>query len=233
MNKPIPEDLVTILAKDEEKQKQIREKSTKDAESAQARSIGPSTLTTSNSPSLNPSATSARIAGAPAAKIPTSGSPQPSGASSKAMVKTSSSSSPQPKDASASGKRINMVIQAIPPFKGKRPSVTPSGSTASSTMNGAQASVPPIRTSSTNTTSNSSSTPLSPSAVNRLNVNASSFRPTPKVCAQSHLPAPYILFSISKLLKETVLEVARPRLSHQILALLHKAHPTPSSVPVH
>ena len=90
LNKPIPDDLVPILAKDEEKQKQIREKSTKDAESAQARTIGPSNLTATGTPTIQASATSARLGGTPAAtKAPTSGSPQP-GAGSKtppALVK--------------------------------------------------------------------------------------------------------------------------------------------------
>ena len=39
LNKPIPDDLVSILAKDEDKQRQIREKSSRDAASAQARAI--------------------------------------------------------------------------------------------------------------------------------------------------------------------------------------------------
>lgn len=172
------------MAKDEEKQKQIREKSTKDAESAQARTIGPSNLTTGNSPSLNPSTTSARIGGAPVAKAPTSGSPQPAPSSkASAMVKTSSSASPQAKDASASGKRITMFIQTIPPFKGKRTPSTPSGSATGPTTNGSQPAVPAARASSTATANNTPSTPLSPTAVNRLNANASSFRPTPKVGA--------------------------------------------------
>ena len=41
LNKPIPDDLVTILAKDEEKQKAIKEKSKEDAISVQARVISP------------------------------------------------------------------------------------------------------------------------------------------------------------------------------------------------
>ncbi|KIP05849.1 hypothetical protein PHLGIDRAFT_30736 [Phlebiopsis gigantea 11061_1 CR5-6] len=181
LNKPIPEDLVTILAKDEEKQKQIREKSTKDAESAQARTIGPSNLTTGNSPSLKPSATSTKIGGALATKAPTSGSPQPPPSSkASAMVKTSSSASPQAKDTAASGKRISMVIQTIPPFKGKRTPSTPSGSLAITTTNGSQPAVPAARASSTAAANNAPATPLSPTAVNRLNVNASLFRPTPK-----------------------------------------------------
>lgn len=173
LNKPIPEDLVTILAKDEEKQKQIREKSSQDAVSTQARAIGPTTLTT-GAP-INSSASTARIPGAPGiTKVPGSGSPQP-GASGKsaALVKTSSSNSQSNKDAAA--KRVSMIIQPIPPFKGKRvtSSVAPGAGPASA------AQPPAIRTQSI-VNGNSANTPLSPTAVNRLNVNASSFRPTQK-----------------------------------------------------
>jgi len=40
LNRPIPDDLVSILAKDEDKQKAIKEKSEKDAEPSTARTIG-------------------------------------------------------------------------------------------------------------------------------------------------------------------------------------------------
>ncbi|KAF7799771.1 hypothetical protein EIP86_011013 [Pleurotus ostreatoroseus] len=171
LNKPIPEDLVTILAKDEEKQRQIREKSTKDAESAQARTIGPSTLTASAN--INPSASGARIAATPAtAKLPNAASPQPSGAKASALAKTSSNNAAPSKD-SAAAKRISMFIQPIPPFKGKRISATPPTPAASANSTGGTAS----RSSSTN---NASAAPLSPTSANKMNVNASSFRPTPK-----------------------------------------------------
>ncbi|EKM58280.1 uncharacterized protein PHACADRAFT_252488 [Phanerochaete carnosa HHB-10118-sp] len=186
LKKPIPEDLVPILAKDEEKQRQIREKSTQDAESAQARTIGPSNLTVTGTPNIQASATSARIGGTPvAAKVSTSGSPQP-GAGSKtppALVKASSSTSPPGKDG-AGGKRISMFIQSIPPFKGKRPSATPASSGPAPGVNGTQ---PP--TTRTNSSHNAiAPTPLSPTAANRLNVNASSFRPTPKSAQPSSSP---------------------------------------------
>ncbi|GJE88624.1 PAB1-binding protein-like protein [Phanerochaete sordida] len=182
LNKPVPEDLVPILAKDEEKQKQIREKSNKDAESSQARTIGPSNLTAATgTPTIQPSATSARIGGTPVvAKVHTAGSPQP-GSGSKtppALIKASSSATPPGKD-SAAAKRISMFIQAIPPFKGsggKRASIAPPGNSSAPSANGAHP--PTIRTNSSNNAN--ISTPLSPTAQNRLNVNASSFRPTPK-----------------------------------------------------
>ncbi|KAI0342847.1 hypothetical protein BDW22DRAFT_1329878 [Trametopsis cervina] len=176
LNKPIPEDLVTILAKDEEKQKQIRDKSTKDAESAQARTISAQALTTAASP-LNP--TTGGRGGAPsAAKLPIAGSPQP-GATGKpgALVKTSSSTS------ASKDKRISMVIQAIPPFKGKRNDTPPSGNGAAPAAAPAPA---PIRTTSvTNQNGAGPNTPLSPGG-NRLNVNASSFKPINKNSAQSN-----------------------------------------------
>lgn len=186
LNKPIPDDLVPILAKDEEKQRQIKEKSTKDAESAQARTIGPSSLVATGTPTIQPSATSARIGGTPVvAKAPTAGSPQP-GAGSKtppALIKASSSTTPPSKDAAA-GKRISMVIQPIPPFKGKRSSVAPAASGPAPSANGAQP--PTLRTNSTNNANTTA--PLSPTAANRLNVNASSFRPTPKSAQPSGSP---------------------------------------------
>jgi len=48
LNKPIPEDLVPILAKDQEKQRAIKEKASKDAASSQARAIGASNPTTAS-----------------------------------------------------------------------------------------------------------------------------------------------------------------------------------------
>ncbi|KAH9917829.1 uncharacterized protein B0H18DRAFT_686712 [Fomitopsis serialis] len=57
-----------------------------------------------------------------------------------------------------------MVIQSIPPFKGKRNSAMPAP-TPSAAPTGQRPGV---------------ASPLSPTAVNRLNVNASSFRPTVK-----------------------------------------------------
>ncbi|PPQ95227.1 hypothetical protein CVT26_014918 [Gymnopilus dilepis] len=48
LNKPIPDDLVPILAKDEEKQRLIREKAMQDAADAKAKAIAASTPTTSS-----------------------------------------------------------------------------------------------------------------------------------------------------------------------------------------
>jgi hypothetical protein len=48
LNKPIPDDLVPILAKDEDKQQKIKEKSLLDATSTSARAIGASTPATAS-----------------------------------------------------------------------------------------------------------------------------------------------------------------------------------------
>jgi hypothetical protein len=48
LNKPIPEDLVPILAKNEEKRRAIKEKTSKDAAPFQARAIGASNPTTAS-----------------------------------------------------------------------------------------------------------------------------------------------------------------------------------------
>lgn len=166
--------MVTILAKDEEKQKQIREKSTKDAEDAKARSISAQALTAAAP--LNPSTTSTHLSKAPTtAKLPASGSPQPNvnGSKPAALTKTSSGASTS-KDGS---KRISMFIQAIPPFKGK------------STTAAAAPTPAPIRTSSI-ATQNGPNTPLSPGG-NRLNVNASSFKPINKVPSLLNICGPF------------------------------------------
>ncbi|TFY60445.1 hypothetical protein EVJ58_g5137 [Rhodofomes roseus] len=110
LNKPIPEDLVPILAKDEEKQRQIKEKSTKDAESTQARAI-------STSATLTVSPSASRALGSPAVPANPPSSAKPPAA---ALGKNGSAAS-KPAAGKEQGKgRIPMVIQSIPPFKGKR-----------------------------------------------------------------------------------------------------------------
>ncbi|KAH9945455.1 uncharacterized protein BXZ73DRAFT_96444 [Epithele typhae] len=158
LNKPIPDDLVPILAKDEDKQKQIKEKSSKDAEDSRARSIG--VLST--------------LAAAPGVRnVPVAGS---KGDTSRAVPsKQSSTASAMQKTSTAPGKpgdgskKIPMVIQTIPPFKGKRTS------TAAAPTLQVAAGVAPAPAS--NGSAKPPASPLSPAAQNRLNVNASSFRP--------------------------------------------------------
>ncbi|KAG8882478.1 hypothetical protein FRB97_008207 [Tulasnella sp. 331] len=70
LNKPIPADLVTILAKDEDKQKAILEKSAKDAEDCKARAIGQTYPPTSLPGGDIPKQTGAPVATAAAPKPP-------------------------------------------------------------------------------------------------------------------------------------------------------------------
>ncbi|TFK75248.1 hypothetical protein BDN72DRAFT_955246 [Pluteus cervinus] len=172
LNKPIPDDLVPILAKDEEKQRVIREKASKDAASGQARSIGPvsTNLTTARAlPNAAAKAAEAqrKLAAAPSiSKTPLANpSAQPSSTTQKAVTTTKPTTSTD----STKPKNVNMIIQAIPPFKGKR-STAPTP-----TSNG----TPPVN----GIGSSASTASMSPNMANRLNANASSFRPNPKASA--------------------------------------------------
>ncbi|GBE88385.1 hypothetical protein BKA93DRAFT_768236 [Sparassis latifolia] len=175
LNKPIPDDLVPILAKDEDKQRQIREKSTKDAESSHARAIGATTLTTTASPTVARAVPSAAAAGPATAKV----APE---LTRQALSKSGTIPPAAQKNATVPSKpgeppkgRISMVIQSIPPFRGKRVSTAGHSATSSSTQGAARASL------NTNVAAQQGGhSPLSPGAANRLNVNASSFRPNVK-----------------------------------------------------
>ena len=176
LNKPIPDDLVPILAKDEDKQRLIKEKSSKDAEDARARTIGVSS-TIAAAPGVRP----VQVAGGKGGADTSRAAPakQGSSGSGSAMQKTATAPS-KPGDGP---KKISMVIQAIPPFKGKRASTT--GTPAPPTLQ------VPTSTSSaaTNGSAKAAASPLSPAAQNRLNVNASSFRPNVKATAFSPVRA--------------------------------------------
>ncbi|KAL5526582.1 PBP1 [Sanghuangporus sanghuang] len=179
LNKPIPDDLVPILAKDEEKQRQIREKSTQDAQSAKARTIGVSSSVLAataqqKAAAAAPSARSNEPARKASAQIASSLKPSERVSSSKSSnalqaSAIASTSAPAAKpngngklETSKTMPRISMVIQPIPPFRGgkKQSSGDPKSSSAST-----------------------SSQPLSPTSQQRLNVNATSFRPNPKAPA--------------------------------------------------
>ena len=170
MNKPIPEDLVTILAKDEEKQRAIREKANLDSQSTSARSIGapsPANATRGVPANVKPEA-SRKLAAATAAKPPTAVVTQASSSAQKATP----SIKPGSTEAGTKKPTISMYIQPIPPFKGgktRQQSVTTAGA------NGAPSSA-------AGTNGSPANTPASPTAA-RLNVNASSFRPNPKASA--------------------------------------------------
>ena len=158
------------------KQKQIKEKSAKDAESSQARTIGPlATTATVPAGNIGASATSNKLAtnsAKPPHAIPDIA--KQGLASAKSSMGIPKAGKPDP-----NGKpgRISMFIQPIPPFKGKRASAVPSAASAtpSSAASNAPAPSPAPRTNS-----NQNAAPLSPAAQNRLNVNASSFRPNGK-----------------------------------------------------
>ncbi|KAJ6513285.1 hypothetical protein C8R45DRAFT_891327 [Mycena sanguinolenta] len=201
LNKPIPDDLVPILAKDEEKQRAIKEKSTMDAASAQARNIGASS-------------SSSTVPGAPrggpslAAKIsPDSGrkpSAPPAGkaaatppAAKGTAPKPAAPASAVPPRVTATGKpAISMVIQSIPPFRGaktRQSSQPTTNNAAAATGAGAR---PPTMTASATTSvlaSGSTAAPSSPNAAANtvgLNVKASSFKPNPKANAFTPGPSP-------------------------------------------
>lgn len=176
LNKPIPDDLVPILAKDEEKQKQIREKATKDASSTHARTIGVNSVLNptpnNNRPVVAQSSSAKPVVGSGKAVVaaqPGTAKAAPPAAKPAAPVKPPVVEASKPSSGKGS---INMVIQAIPPFKGSKPQGRPSPSIVA---NGNSQS-----SSSTNTPM-----PTSPTAAARLNVNASSFRPNPKANAFS------------------------------------------------
>ncbi|KIM56940.1 hypothetical protein SCLCIDRAFT_17102 [Scleroderma citrinum Foug A] len=177
LNKPIPDDLVPILAKDTGKQQQIREKTSRDASSSCARAIGDAgSLSTSSSASRMPQATAkvapevtrkpttpANVSAKPLAVAAITATPVPSSAKLPATTKPA-------EPGKTNGKAtINMYIQPIPPFKGSK-ARSPAPQT-----NGATANAAVVPTSPTTT-------------ANRLNANASSFRPNPK--ANAFTPGP-------------------------------------------
>lgn len=202
LNKPIPDDLVPILAKDEDKQQKIKEKSLLDATSTSARAIGASTPATASrgvavagtkmsklvTPALKPSgATMDNASGSSSTPIVSGGT--------GAAQKTSSSSTPtvaintKGTNGSTVSKKIPMVIQDIPPFRGGKAKTTVNTPRCPvlSISNGGPAA--PGSTSSGNVTKSTSpatgTVPLSPTTAtaNRLNVNATSFRPNHKANA--------------------------------------------------
>ncbi|KDR76155.1 hypothetical protein GALMADRAFT_139891 [Galerina marginata CBS 339.88] len=200
LNKPIPEDLVPILAKDEDRQRQIKEKAKADASSTLARAIGPSTPATASrgvavagakvaggkpgggqgqggggggvtqalagkggagaaaAASGSGTTISAVASGAPAAAVGVSAQKTVSGASHAAAAAGGSSSTnatpavkptttttattpAKPAAAAAGSKKISMVIQSIPPFKGPNKGKAASSSTphSNSSANGTPA----------------------------------------------------------------------------------------------
>ena len=170
LNKPIPDDLVKILAKDEERQRAIIEKSTKDAASTQARAIG-ATAALSATPAANPPTptVTSRVTPSTSGNVSSTGSTSSKLAASPSVVSTKTPTS----TATKSG-RINMVIQSIPPFKGKKSQ--PSKSTT-------QAMTKPSGSGAGAQSTKNAEPAKADGAANKLNVNATSFRPNPKAVA--------------------------------------------------
>lgn len=195
MNKPIPDDLVPILAKDEEKQKQIREKASKDASTSGARTIGINSVlnpTPNNNrpvivtnqskpvaakvvdketakPSVAKPADAIRKGGIKLAAIP----PHKSTVAAAAAAAAAAPAKPVASDAAKAAKpAIAMSIQVIPPFRGSKPNGPSNGPSGNGNANGSGSSA-------------TTPMPTSPTTAARLNVNASSFRPNPKASAFS------------------------------------------------
>ncbi|KAF9479600.1 hypothetical protein BDN70DRAFT_932406 [Pholiota conissans] len=223
LNKPIPEDLVPILAKDEERQRQITEKARLDAASAQARAIGPSTPTqASRGVTVKGVVPSSQIKAAAATPKPAVGATAATGkppsqalagkggagvAAAAASVKPAPNPAPAAKlptstSTTTGPKKISMVIQAIPPFRGGAKAATASPAAKSpaagngapalaatsnrQVTNGSAANGAAPLNMNTNVANRSpQATPMSPNtlAAKQLNAHASSFRPNPKANA--------------------------------------------------
>jgi hypothetical protein len=172
LNKPIPDDLVKILAKDEDKQRAIVEKSTKDAASTQARAIG-ATAALSATPANPPTPTGTnRVTPSTSGNVSITGS-----TSSKLAASTSVVSAKTPTSTASKNGRINMVIQPIPPFKGRKSqhASQPSNSTTQVTTkaSGSGGGAQPTKSAET----------AKADVAAKLNVNATSFKPNPKAVA--------------------------------------------------
>lgn len=167
LNRPIPEDLVPILTKDEVKQKAIVRKSAADAESTGARAIGVPQPAPATGP--KPNAPTPQLKEAPAVRKPV-----PSNSNST----TSVAAAAKPAAAKPGAKPFSgMFIQAIPPFNPEKrraalaASVSAPGVAADSGKDSHASSVAPA--SPTNSVTSSTS------AAFKLNANASSFKPSP------------------------------------------------------
>lgn len=177
LNKPIPDDLVPILAKDEDKQKAIREKATRDAQSGEARVIGASTPATASRGVLatGKMGDSSRkpTAQLPASKTINNHLDQPSSSQKPAAAANAATSAtpgpPSKPEPAPSTKKISMVIQPIPAFRGAKSRPAAAGPPAPNTSN-------LVKVTTSNGAGGNIATPLSPSTAARLNVNAPSFR---------------------------------------------------------
>lgn len=174
LNKPIPDDLVKIIAKNEEKQRAIIEKSTKDAASTQARSIGATAALSATPTVINPPTVPIANRVVPS----TSGNVLGTSTTSSKLVSSPSVASKTPSTAASKNGRIGMFIQPIPPFKGKKPQPT-----AQPSNNATQTAAKPSGSGSGVQSTKNAEAAKAEVAANKLNVNATSFRPNPKAVA--------------------------------------------------
>ena len=199
LNKPIPDDLVSILAKDEDKQRQIREKSSRDAASAQARAIG---VTSATAALLGPGPGAAPHAHGAAPAVPTSATVKALASAKHAAAAVGASASAgsalgkagdgaagkaQQQAVGKSG-RISMVIQPIPPFKGPRSGKhgaagDKAGAGAGAAGSSAASASAGVKSAGASASASAQAQAQAQAHANRLNVNASSFRPNPKAVA--------------------------------------------------
>ena len=224
-NKPIPDDLVPILAKDESRQRQIMEKAKLDASSAEARSIGPSTPTQASRGLAKVAAAAAAAhkgAVAAAAKVPTgapgaaAGKPPSQTLAGKGGAGAAAAAKPAPtvkpavsaaSPAPGAPKKISMVIQSIPPFRGgsagsatkAAPGAAPPARQGS---NGANPAPLNLNTAAAAAIRSPQATPMSPNtlAAKQLNAHASSFRPNPKANAFTPVIFDLLLLTVTSVL---------------------------------
>ena len=212
-----------ILAKDEEKQRQIKEKALQDATSLTARAIGASTPATASRgvavagtkmSKLVPPSLKSTVVGTSVVMDGTDSVPTGVGAAQKSTSGATSSvgtNNMKNNDGSIAPKKIPMLIPAIPPYRGGKgktsttstPGQGQTGTTASSngspaaTGTATPASNGNLTKSASPAAAGTGSVPLSPTSAtgNRLNVNASSFRPNPK--ANAFTPVIFVVFMLT------------------------------------
>jgi hypothetical protein len=166
---------VKIIAKNEDKQRAIIEKSTKDAASTQARAIGATAALSATPTVTNPSTVPIANRVVPSTSGNVLGT---STTSSKLVSSPSTVATKTPPTAASKNGRIGMVIQPIPPFKGRKPQPTTQPSN-----NGTQAAAKPSAPGPGVQSTKSAEAAKADVAANKLNVNATSFRPNPKALA--------------------------------------------------
>lgn len=151
------------------------EKSTKDAASAQARAIGATAALSATPIVTNPPTVpiANRVVPSTSGNISGTGTTSSKLVSSPSIVATKT-----PPTAASKNGRVNMVIQPIPPFKGKK-----SQSTTQPSNNATQTATKPSGSGPGVQSTKNAEAAKADVAANKLNVNATSFRPNPKAVA--------------------------------------------------